>query len=205
MSNSPRYGPREKSAQLLAQYQLNGKYIVGYIGTLGMAHGLELVLMAARQLLPDQSIQFMLVGAGAEKEKLQQTICEMQLTNVTLISRQPKESMPEYWSLCDCALVHLKPDPIFATVIPSKLFEAMGMGLPILLAAPEGEASQILKETQAGIWVEAGKVEQLVAALLELKSDQPKTLQFRANAFKASKLYTREMQAKGVINLLHEI
>ena len=53
---------------------------------------------------------------------------------------QPKEAMAGIWSLCDVALVHLKDSPAFAEVIPSKIFEAMAMGLPIILVAPRGEA-----------------------------------------------------------------
>ena len=61
--------------------------------------------------------------------------------------------MPAVWSLCAVALVHLKASPVFAGVIPSKIFEAMGMGLPVLLAAPEGEASRIVEGDGAGLSV----------------------------------------------------
>ena len=53
--------------------------------------------------------------------------------------------MPKVWSLCDVALVHLKNSPAFAEVLPSKMFEAMGMGLPVLMALPEGEATEIFR------------------------------------------------------------
>ena len=80
----------------------------------------------------------------------------MNLRNVTFVPMQPKERMPDFWSLADVALIHLKNTPVFSTVIPSKMFEAMGMGLPILLATPEGEASRILAEEDAGVWVPSG-------------------------------------------------
>ena len=63
--------------------------------------------------------------------------------------------MPAVWSLCDVALVHLKDMPAFRDVIPSKMFEAMAMGLPLLLASPDGEARRILEADGAGIWVPA--------------------------------------------------
>ena len=66
---------------------------------------------------------------------------------------QPKERMPAVWSLCAVALVHLKASPVFAGVIPSKIFEAMGMGRPVLLAAPEGEASRIVEGDGAGLCI----------------------------------------------------
>ena len=73
------------------------------------------------------------------------------LSNVVLVPAQPKEMMPSYWSLCDLALVHLKDTPLFRTVIPSKIFEAMAMGRPIVLSAPDGEAADIVRGTGAGI------------------------------------------------------
>jgi colanic acid biosynthesis glycosyl transferase WcaI len=71
------------------------------------------------------------------------------------VPARPKEEMPGFWGLSDVALVHLKDSSLFRTVIPSKIFEAMGMGLPIILVAPEGEASKIILEENAGAWVPA--------------------------------------------------
>ncbi len=63
---------------------------------------------------------------------------EMWLDNVRFVPRQAKEDMPGMWSLCDISLIQLKNDPLFASVIPSKIFESMGMGLPIILSLPIG-------------------------------------------------------------------
>ena len=63
--------------------------------------------------------------------------------------------MPRVWSLCDVALVHLRDAPVFAGVIPSKMFEAMGMGLPLVLAAPRGEAARIVEAEGVGVVVAA--------------------------------------------------
>jgi len=63
----------------------------------------------------------------------------MGLDNVRFVPRQAKENMPEIWSLCDISLIQLKDDPLFESVIPSKIFESMGMGLPIILSLPKGE------------------------------------------------------------------
>ena len=65
----------------------------------------------------------------------------------------PKEKVDRYWGLCDLALVHLKDDPVFETVIPSKMFEAMAYAKPIVLAAPHGEAAELLENSGAGVWV----------------------------------------------------
>src|SRR3546814_9789921 len=79
--------------------------------------------------------------------------------------------MPLVWSLCDVALIHLKDSHVFAEVIPSKIFEAMAMGLPLLAAVPEGEATHIVRETGAGLCVPAEDPAALAGAARRLAGD----------------------------------
>ena len=125
---------------------------MGYIGTHGMSHGLMNVLEAASQTT-DPAIHYLFVGAGSERNCLVTEAKRRGLINVTFISAQPKEIIPAAWSLCDIALVHLRNKPLFEAALPAKMFEAMGMGVPILLATPRGEASEIVEKEQVGIWI----------------------------------------------------
>jgi len=79
--------PREVRAEL----GLEGKFMVSYIGTHGMSHALETVLSAAQVLGSDDSIHFLFVGEGAEKEKLERLAEELQLRNVTFLGQQPRK------------------------------------------------------------------------------------------------------------------
>ncbi len=90
-----------------------------------MAHALNNVLDAAALVRDRQDIQFLFVGAGAERNALIERAHQEGLSNVVFLEAQPKERMPDVWSLCDVALVHLKSSEVFAGVIPSKIFEAM--------------------------------------------------------------------------------
>jgi len=148
-----RYAPRPRDAGLASEWRLAGKFVVGYVGTHGMAHGLGNVLDAAERTRSRADICFLLVGDGAERDMLLADAARRDLTNVRLIGPQPKEAMPRVWSLLDVALVHLRDSPVFAEVIPSKIFEAMAMGKPILLAAPKGEAKEIVEGDDAGLSV----------------------------------------------------
>jgi glycosyltransferase involved in cell wall biosynthesis len=123
-----RFQPKPKSLEMARQMGVDGKFVVAYLGTHGMAHALENVLHAAELLMDETEIAFLFVGDGAEKESLVGSARERGLTNVIFHGLVPKSSMPDLWSICDVALVHLKDDPLFSTVIPSKIFEAMGMG-----------------------------------------------------------------------------
>ena len=176
-------------------------FVVGYIGTHGMAHALENVVYAADRLRAQQ-IKFLFVGAGARREKVLVEAARLKLTNVVFVPGQPKESMPGLWSLCDVALVHLRNTPLFATVIPSKIFEAMGMGLPILLVCPEGEASRIVLGEGAGIWAPPEDPKALAAAVSLLAENRELTMRLAAASRAAACRYTREQQARSMLAAL---
>lgn len=198
----PRYQPRPRDIELAARWGLEGKFVLGYVGTHGMAHGLINVLDAAERLRADDRIRFLFVGAGAERDMLMAEAARRGLTNVIFQGMQPKEMMPRIWSLCDVALVHLKNDPAFAEVIPSKIFEAMGMGLPLLLVAPEGEASRIVLDDQAGLWVPAADPQGLADAARSLESDESLRADLATGSLSAAPNHSREYQAQRFLDVL---
>ena len=197
-----RYGPRDRDPDLLQELDVENKFVIGYIGTHGMAHALKNVLVAAEALKSRETIHFLFAGAGAERDALMKYAAEKQLKNVSFLPAQPKERMPAVWSICNLALVHLKDTPAFAEVIPSKIFEAMGMGLPILLAAPSGEASDIVTTREAGLCIPPENPDALAEAATRLAST-PELLKFLAsNSLKAAPFYSRETQARTMIDVL---
>jgi glycosyltransferase involved in cell wall biosynthesis len=201
----PRYAPRPREEKLASAWSLAGKFVVGYLGTHGLAHDLGRVLEAAALLRDDPATRFLLVGAGAERDRLVAEATRRGLENVILQPMQPKEAVPGVWSLCDVALVHLKDAPAFAEVIPSKMFEAMAMGLPILLAAPDGEARCILEGSGAGLWVPAGDPAALAAAVRRLAADAALRQRLAAASLAAAPRHSREQQARSVLDALSEI
>ncbi|HUS66473.1 MAG TPA: glycosyltransferase family 4 protein [Kofleriaceae bacterium] len=200
-----RYQPRPRDAALAAEHGLTGKFVIGYIGTLGMAHDLTNVVDAAALLRHDDRVRVLFVGPGAEREILQERARELGLSNIVFVARQPKEAMPSYWSLCDLALVHLKNHPVFETVIPSKIFEAMGMGVPILMVGPEGEASAIVRRERAGEVVAAADAARLAAAIVDLADHPERVAEMASAARAAAPRYSRERQARDVIAVAQAI
>lgn len=201
----PRYAPRPRDAELAAAWGLEGSFVIGYVGTHGMAHGLINVLDAAERLKDCPRIKFLLVGAGAERQMLMNDAKRRGLDNVVFGPAQPKEMMPKVWSLCDVALVHLKDSPAFAEVIPSKIFEAMGMGLPLLLVAPQGEASHIVEADQAGLFVPAAQPQALADAARRLEGDAQLLAQLGAASLAAAPRHTRQRQAELFIQVLERV
>lgn len=191
-----RYQPaKQKEVQLLDGLNLQGKFVIGYLGTHGMAHDLSNVLEAA-SLVKDSKIHFLFVGSGAEKQMLQQVAQQKQLANVTFVERQTKDRIPLYWSLCDMALIHLKNTPLFEDVIPSKIFEAMGMKLAILHVQPKGEAVQLVQDCNAGRHVEAGQPQFLAAACDELASMPDSVAAMAEAGFNQAGKYSRDHAAQ---------
>jgi glycosyltransferase involved in cell wall biosynthesis len=167
-----------------------------------MAHALENVLQAASLLKEDPDILFLLVGDGASKQALVQQAEAMKLSNVVLRSSMPKTRMPDLWSVCDVALVHLKNDPVFASVIPSKIFEAFGMGKPLLIVQPEGEAADIVRAAAAGEWIEPENPEALAQAVKRLSRDGPSMRTFAENSAAAAQFHSRDRLAAEMLAAL---
>ncbi len=189
------YAPREPDAALASELGLEGKFVVGYLGTHGLAHALESVLEAATRLRERDDIRFLFVGDGAARAGLVELARERGLSNVLLLPPRPKSDIPALWSLCDFALIHLKDTPLFATVLPSKIFEAMGMGRPLLYAGPDGEAAALLRRTGAGVVLPAEDPDAL-ARCVEHHADSPQAMERLAlDSFAAAPDFDRGLQA----------
>ncbi|SDF04798.1 Glycosyltransferase involved in cell wall bisynthesis [Halorubrum xinjiangense] len=154
---------------------LDDEFTISYVGTIGLAHGLSIVLEAAPGL---DDVQFVIVGDGAERDVLEAQAAD--LDNVTFTGRRPKEEVPYILRESDVALVHLKPRDIFETVIPSKLLESMAAGLPVILGV-RGEAKRILMDADAGIAIEPDNNEELVSAIRRLRDDPEEWKAFAAS------------------------
>ncbi len=168
--NMERFEPRSKNACLIESLGLNGKFVVGYLGTHGMSHGLDFVLNAiARHSL--DNMMFLFIGDGAEKSKLLALAKELQLNNVCFLEPVSKEQISDYISIMDVALVPLRKRDVFKTVIPSKIFEMASMRKPILLGV-EGQAQEIIERHKAGLCFEPENEIDFINKLKQLSADK---------------------------------
>ena len=151
--------------------------------------------IAPYQRFMEDSAGSLLVGDGASKPVLVQQAEAMKLSNVILRPSMPKTCMPDLWSVCDIALVHLKNDPVFASVIPSKIFEAFGMGKPVLIVQPDGEAADIVRAAAAGEWIEPENPEALAHAVQKLSRDAPTMRTYAENSAAAAQHHSRDRLA----------
>ena len=132
-----------------------GRFCVTYCGTIGLAHGLEVVLRAAGLLLERGrfDIVFLLVGDGARLDALRGEALRSGLDNVVFAGALDRSAIPAVLSVSDACLVHLRKARTFTTVMPSKIFEFAAMERPIILGV-QGFARDFLAKAGCGIYVD---------------------------------------------------
>lgn len=145
-------------------------FLAGYIGTTGMAHGLQTVVEAAERCKDHPDIQFLILGEGAKRAELEALAQSKGLTNLLFRDFVPHEVVPKYLAALDASIVHLRPDPLFETVIPSKIFECMSMGVPIVMAVP-GEGAKIVRAAGAGVCIPSADPQAMADTVVNLSKD----------------------------------
>jgi glycosyltransferase involved in cell wall biosynthesis len=173
---------QQRNNEFARSVGVDGKFVVSYVGTHGLAHGLSVILDAAEKLKHKPEIIFLMIGDGAEKKKLLEEKSRRQLDNVIMLDQQPKQEMPNIWSISDVSLVLLKKQNLFLTVIPSKIFETMAMKKPIVLGV-RGESQALIEEGNAGICIEPENVDELVTAVVKLYEDADAYHQYAENGY----------------------
>ena len=197
--------PGPKPVDLARRLGLEGKFVAAYVGTIGMAHGLDALLSAAERLRDRRDLAFVLVGTGAERARLEQEAKRRGLDHVMFAGPVDKAEVKQYWRLCDVALVLLKDVPVFHHVIPSKIFEAMGTARPIILGV-RGESQELLTEAGAGIAIPPENSQALAEAIIRIM-DSPALCQDMGAAgrrFVETK-FDRHGLALEMLNVLEEV
>jgi glycosyltransferase involved in cell wall biosynthesis len=161
---------------------MNGKFVAAYVGTHGMAHHLETILEAAEHLRDHPDIHFLMVGDGAERERLQQLAQANQLSNVTFLGQLPKSSMPALWNRVQVSLILLRKSDTFKSVIPSKIFESLAMNKAIVLGV-EGESARLLDQSGCGVCIEPEDAAELARTVQALADDRERHQQLSAGGY----------------------
>jgi len=196
---------RERDPQLLQEYGLDGRFLVAYIGTLGMAHGLVTVLDAAELLRDLEDVVFVLIGDGADRVRLEQEIRERGLENVRLLGLRPRSEIPRWLASIDVSLVLLRDIPVLETVVPSKIFETLAEARPVLVAG-RGEIRRMIEEAKAGFVIDPETPDQLARAIRYIRS-HPEEAQTRAQAGRdwVAANFQRDDLARTMARFLEEV
>jgi glycosyltransferase involved in cell wall biosynthesis len=194
------------AAEVRKQLHLEDRFLICYIGTMGNAHGLETLIAAAEELqtaLP--STMFLLIGEGAEKDRIAKLAAQRGLQNIKFLDQQPRERIAAYVSAADLCLVMLRKSELFKTVIPTKLLEYMACERPVIVAV-DGQARQIVETAHAGVFVEPENSKALVKAILDLAGESERRRQMGASgrAYIVNQ-FSREKTARDYITVLQAL
>jgi glycosyltransferase involved in cell wall biosynthesis len=195
-----------KAAVLRKELASDGKFVVSYIGTMGMAHGLETIITTASQLRDtNPEIIFLMLGEGAEKERIAALARDRGLNNLRFVDQQPREKIPAYICASDVCLVLLKKTDLFKTVIPTKMLEFMSCARPVILGV-DGQARAILEEARGGLVIEPENSDALADAIRYLATNREaaRTLGKNGREYVVRK-FSRQQTAERYIHVLEHL
>jgi len=156
----------EEHKKLIEKLKREGKFIVGYTGTHGVANALD-VLINSAALLKNKPVAIVLVGNGPEKEKLKKMIYNMKLNNVLFLPPVSKLSIPSLLNMTDALYIGWRKQPLYCYGIsPNKLMDYMMAGKPIIHSVTAG--NDLVEETGCGISVPAEDSFKVASAIEEL-------------------------------------
>jgi glycosyltransferase involved in cell wall biosynthesis len=171
--DTERFVPLERDVELQRELRLEGKKVIGYIGSVLDYEGLDLLIRAAAELDKTRDdFHVLIVGDGAEKEAFESLAEELGLLSrvVTFTGRVPHEDVERYYSLVDIAPFPRLPLPVCELVSPLKPFEAMAMGKAVV-ASDVRALAEIVTDGENGLLHAKGDSADLVRALGMLLDD----------------------------------
>jgi len=202
--DSSRFSPEHRDESVRREFGVAGKVGVMFSGLHGFAQGLDAVLDAASALRDRPDIRFVLIGNGAVKQHLVQRAAGMDLPNLVFYDTVPRVRMPSIAASMDIALAPLRRGVPRAT-IPTKIYEAMASGLPIVVAG-DGEAHHLVRDHRIGLAVPAEAGRDLAAAVARLADQASLRAELASNALRlARSRYDRSEIALVLERLLREL
>ncbi len=157
---------------LRAELRLQEKFVIVLAGNLGRVQGLEIVVEAAKLLLQDTTIHFLIVGAGAKELWLKEQVQRLGLTNVTVTGRKPPSQQNIFLTAGDVALITLAKGMV-GVGVPSRLYNCMAAGVPIIVATGQhSEPSLVVQEENIGWTIEPEDGPALAEAIRDAKQSR---------------------------------
>ena len=164
------FSPLDKGLEFRQKHGLQDAFIVLYAGAHGFSNDLDVVLNAASLLCEHPHIQFVFVGDGKDKPRLQSNAAQLGLKNVHFLPAVPKTEMQEVLAASNACLAILKPIELYKTTYPNKVFDYMAAGRPVLLAI-DGVIRKVVESAQAGLFIQPGSPQAMAEAVLTLAQD----------------------------------
>ena len=181
---------------------LKDKFVIGFIGTHGISHGLEFIIKCI-PFIKIKGIHFLFIGDGANRGSLIKLARDLKVKNITFLPQVPRSEIPRYYNLINVALIPLKNLSIFKSVIPSKIFEACAMKKPILLGV-QGEAKSLINNYFAGLTYMPENKEDFINKMQKLK-DKKIYKKCQEGAILLAKKHDRKFLARRMLDIIKKV
>lgn len=156
---------------LRVEWELEGKFVVGYSGNMGRAHEFVTILDTAEQLIGRTDIVFLFIGGGPQREWIRQEAQRRGLENIRFKPYQPRARLTLSLSVPDVHLISLQPF-LEGLIVPSKFYGIAAAGRPtIYVGDPDGEIPHILHESGCGYTIAIGDSQGLASYIQALAGD----------------------------------
>lgn len=200
-----RFTPATPDPRARAEMGDGARFVVAYVGTHGMAHDLDTLLETANRMRHRDDIAFAFVGDGAERERLSQRARSLGLRNTRFLGARARDDVSRYYASADVCVAPLRPSPLFARFVPSKIFEIMAMARPVVVAV-DGITRSLVESAGAGLFAPPGDAAALERALLELDAspDRRQAMGTRGRALVVER-FAREATARTYLDLLLDV
>lgn len=193
MADTDFYQPEPKRSDLEEKFGVRNKLVVAYIGTVGLANGLEQFIdYADASQKATHPIHFLICGGGGELNKLKLLAKQRSLTNLSFISAQNREGVREIMNVTDAAVVSFKPLPVLETGSPNKYFDALAAG-KLIVTNFGGWIKKEIAENQCGVYIDHSNPQEFVTKI-EKFVDKILLSQYQTNSRKlAERKYSRKL------------
>jgi len=183
---------RKEDNPLLREWQLDGKFVLGYSGNMGHVHEFKTIIDAAERLKHESEIAFVFIGSGIARPWLEDEVAERGLKNVQFRPYQPADRLRWSLSVPDVHFVSLRPT-LEGLIVPSKFYGIAAAGRPIIhIGDPDGEIAKILERELCGWSYCIGEVGPLVECIRGLSERRDEAAEAGSRARLAfDRQYTR--------------
>jgi glycosyltransferase involved in cell wall biosynthesis len=165
---------------------LDGKFVITYVGAHGVANHL-IQLVDAADHLRDTNVLFLFIGAGMKKQELQEIVKTRKIDNVRFIDSVPKEDVFKYILASDMGTSVLKKVDTFKTIYSNKTFDYMSCKKPVLLAI-DGVSRLLIENANCGYYVEPENIDNIVKTIREILKNPENLVELGLNGYNYSKL-----------------
>jgi glycosyltransferase involved in cell wall biosynthesis len=182
---------------------LEGHFVITYIGAHGVANHLEQLIKAGKRL-EDTNVLFLLIGHGMEKEKLKRLALEMNVKNLKFLDPVPKKEVFKYILASEMGASVLKKVDAFKTVYSNKSFDYMSCKTPVLMAI-DGVSRELVEEAQCGTYIEPENIDEYDKQIRRYLSDPLRVKEEGENGYEyAKKNFDRTVLARKFLECINE-